>query len=64
MVEYRLKRNGTNYTWSFSSGVVPPLFIRGSGAQTGEILKFITSLKIFMDVACNTEQGMYMLMNL
>lgn len=45
MVEYRLKRNGTNYTWSFSSGVVPPLFIRGSGAQTGEILKFITSLK-------------------
>ena len=45
MVEYRLKRNGTNYTWSFSSGVVPSLFIRGSGAQTGEILKFITSLK-------------------
>ena len=46
MVENRLKRNGTNYTWSFSSGVVPPLLIRGLGAQTGEILRFIARLKI------------------
>lgn len=59
MVENRLKRNGTNYTWSFSSGVVPPLFIRGSGAQTGEILRFITKFKFVQMSFVIPEQGMY-----